>query len=154
MFEKPQKCYFYRNSSCYLLYTTPAMGRILNILPAPLMEIWCGVIWVLIWINQIYLLVLSDVTRPGSCRLFCFLCSCHVPVLELLKSRAMWGAALSVPPAGLSLSPELLLQGEMQWEGLSNGEMLGLCRRDRDAFVLVQCPVINPCVLPPVPCVQ
>lgn len=112
VFEKPQKCYFYRNSSCYLLYTTPAMGRILNILPAPLMEIWCGVIWVLIWINQIYLLVLSDVTRPGSCRLFCFLCSCHIPVLELLQSRAMWGAALSVPPAGLSLSPELLLQGK------------------------------------------
>lgn len=79
VFEKPQKCYFYRNFSCYLLYTTPAMGRILNILPAPLMEIWCGVIWVLIWINQIYAgpvgrhqarilqVILFSVFLPRSC---------------------------------------------------------------------------------------
>lgn len=84
VFEKPQKCFFYRNSSCYLLYTTPAMGRILNILPAPLMEMWFGVIWVLIWINPIY----AAPVAPGrhqarTLQVILFLCSCHVPVLEL-----------------------------------------------------------------------
>lgn len=130
---KAPKCYFYRDSSCYLLYITPAVGRILNILPAPFMEMRFGVIWILVGSitgeHQIYAdPVAPGCQQPGHCRFLCFLCSCHVPVLQLVTSRAMWGAALSVPPAGTQPLPKAAapggnaLEGSLQW-----GEMNFYC---------------------------